>query len=123
MSCAFHGLLTESCSYVHYKYFRFRSTVYLKLDKGANFRFKSSVILELEKDGSKSRKFTSDLRKNLKAADMHAAELAYRAIAENSTEIVEIGRGWDFRNWHDSRSYPAPCYETRVVKRHPKMSL
>ena len=54
---------------------------------------------------------------------MHAAELAYRAIAENSADIVEIGRAWDFRNWHNSRSYPVPLYETRVVKRHPKMSL
>ncbi|XP_063687777.1 uncharacterized protein LOC134821040 [Bolinopsis microptera] len=64
--------------------------------------FKSTVYLELEKDGSKSRRFTSDLKKNVKAADMHAAELAYRALAENTSEIGQIGRTWDFRDWHNS---------------------
>jgi hypothetical protein len=54
---------------------------------------------------------------------MHAAELAYRTIAENSSEISQMGDTWDFRNWHDSRSYPPPIYDTIEVKSYPAKRL
>ena len=93
------------------------------MNRDHNYRFKSTVHLELEKDGSKNKTFTSDIRKNVKAADMHAAERAYRAIAENTSEIGQLGAALDFKDWHASRSFPAPLFDTRNVRSHPKMSL